>query len=364
MGVLNAEAPSAQDETLSAAALTVIQKKQENIDTVLADTKARYHPITGSDTILFYGNVFNFGYLIFEGVKCAAPATKTISGVMIASMVFGVVGGAINIAVGLVCLKEALQAVANKDYAKAARLFCDFFFCTAIGMLMIVVSLAPSSALGTFFVANPWVLPLLWLIITIPLFIEITYGTQKIWRATDIASTLKLDPLKTLLEAETVDWNQVKAHLQNTILDIDQIQDAFQKHKLHSLSDRMEVLQAEMGPVSAVATMRLFHAILNRKKEDAIKTIEELQGHVSFWNKALHVRLLQQLFFFASFAVSMGALHMHRGIGTIEATQNFALAAANGIPLYMDLFWPFARNTTLVVPKVDMEKTSPQSAAS
>lgn len=352
MGVLSSDL-SKEDQGISDAAHTIIEKKQENIDIVLNNTWARWNPFTGSDAILFYGNFFNLGYLTFEGVKCAVPATQTIAGVAVATTVCGVIGGALNIAVGAVCLKEGLQALANGDRAKAVRLFLDFAFCSAIGILMITVTLAPTSALGAFFVANPWVLPFLWFVISLPLCVEILNSVQKVWRGTDMASNLKLNELKKLLEQDNIDWNRVETHLKNTVIDFDQIREDFKKKKLESLVERMEILQAEMGPRSAVETTRLFHSLFNHNKEEALKNIEDLQGHVAFWNKAQHVRLFQQVLYFASFGVSMGALGMTSGLAATEATQNFTMAAASGIPLYMDLFWPFARNTPLIVPKVE-----------
>ena len=61
-----------------------------------------------------------------------------------------------------------------------------------------------------------------------------------------------------------------------------------------------------------------------------------------------------------SFVVSMIALQPKVNPQKLVATQDFAMGLATGIPLYLDTFCPFQRNTMLVVPKVEKKDLSSQ----
>ncbi|NGX26695.1 MAG: hypothetical protein K940chlam6_00620 [Chlamydiae bacterium] len=364
LGILNSRgalgSQSAKDQALSYYVQKIITKKEELVEKNLSDMRARYHPITGSDTILISGDVFNTGFMIFEGIKAIIPATKGIVAIGIATTVCGVIGGVINIAVGMICLKEAIQALKNKDYLKGARLLNDGIFCCAIGMFMILATLSTYmtvlGGIGAFLTANPWVLPLLIFIITLPLLFEILNGTQKIWRQQDIPSTLQFNMLKKILENEEVNWTEILSLWEGTVLDYKKIKEEFNQKGLESLSDRMEVLQANVGPEAAITTYKLFQAVLEQNREIAQKHLKELKGHVTFWNRAQHVRLFQQVLFIGSFVVSMIALRPKVNSRSLIATQNFTMALASGIPGYMDIFWPFARNVPITLPKVHASK--------
>jgi len=349
---------STQDQRLKRHALEIISKKEVLLENCLSDTRSRYHPITGTDTILIGGDVFSTGFLLFEGIQAAIPATAAIPAVIAASAVFGVVGGVINIAVGGICLKEGLQALQNKDYLKAGRLILDAVLITAIGAVMILATISVYvgflGGVGAFLAANPWVLPVLFLVITLPLLVEILKDTQKIWRSTDTASSLQLHDIEQILESKTVDWNAILEKWKGTVLDVDSIREKYKEKGIASLSDRMEMLQMGMGPRAAIEAFKLFEAVLEKNETKAKASLKELKGHVAFLNKSLHVRLFQQVLLIASFVVSMLALKPKINPGPIVATQNFTMAVAMGIPVWMDAKWPFARNTPIIVPKVDV----------
>jgi len=91
-------------------------------------------------------------------------------------------------------------------------------------------------------------------------------------------------------------------------------------------------------------------ALNKEPTEEQMKTTKE---KITSWNKAQYVRLFQQVLFAGAFGVSMAALTPALNTPTLAASENFAMAAANGIPFYMDVFWPFMRNAPIVVPKVE-----------
>jgi len=320
--------------------------------------RARFHPITGTDTILIGGDVFNTGYLLFEGFTAAIPAAEGVAGIAIASTVFGVVGGVINMAVGMICLKEAIQALKNGDRLLGGRLLIDAIFCNAIGIVMILASIstqvAALSGVAAFFAANPWLLPVLFFVGSIPVFAEILSRVKNIWGEQDIASTLQLNQLEEMLSKEKIDWDGVFHLYDGTALDIKQIRTEYAENGLISLSNRMEVLQGDMGVEAAIDTFKLLRDLLERNEEKALERVKELKGRVAFWNGVQHLRLFQQFLYLGSFVVSMAALRPGMNGRAIGATQSFAMAAANAIPLWMDLRWPFERNVTLVVPQVEV----------
>lgn len=271
-------------------------------------------------------------------------------------MVLGIVGGLINIAVGMVCLREAAQALKNGDRLLGTRLLFDALFLSAIGLVMILVSIsahvAALAGISAFLTANPWLLPLLFFALSIPLTIEIGTRISRIWSHRDIASTLNLKELEKLLKKEKIDWNAIKNLYQGTALDFETIAEEYHQQGLKSLSNRMEVLQADMGVKAAIETFKLFHELLCQDEEKAKEQLKILKERVTFWNRAQHVRLFQQVLYFGSFALSMLTLRPKLHTPGAIASQNFGMALANGIPLWMDSRWPFERNTTLVIPQV------------
>jgi hypothetical protein len=51
----------------------------------------------------------------------------------------------------------------------------------------------------------------------------------------------------------------------------------------------------------------------------------------------------------------MAALSPKTNANLLNGSQSLLLMGANVIPLYMDSFWPFKRNTPMVIPKVEEE---------
>lgn len=363
-GILSNANPSqqAKNERLTNQVLSLIQKKETHVQTALDNTWDRYNPI------LIGGDLFTMGYLVFEGVKACVPATQAMLGVIISTMICGVVAGVINIGVGLICGKEAIQAFKNGDHFLGLRLLLDTIFCIAIGVVMILVSLAAKVAIlggiGAFFAANPWVLPVLFFVITIPLIIEIGCRTSNIWLKKDLASKMHLDEVSELLKQKTVDWDKLFSLFTNTPFDLKKVIAETDENKaLEALSQKMEELQADMGVTAAVASFKLLLQLIEHKQEDALAQMALVKKELSSWNFAQHVRLFQQILYIAAFGGSMAALSPKVNAGAMNATVNFSMAAANAIPLYMDAFWPFKRNTVMVVPKVEVEEMTKVSKA-
>jgi len=334
----------------------VLDAKQAHVKTALDNKWDRYNPV------LIGGDIFTVGYLAFQGVQCLKPSVQILPAVGIASFICGEIAGAIFIGVGLVSLKESLQAFRNGDKVLGLRLLLDFFGCVGIGTVMILTSLAIKvgalSAVGAFFAMNPWVLPVLFFIITIPLLSELGYRINNIVQENDLGSKLKLNELKTLLSAPEPDWNKIDSLYEgaNNPYNLKALDSASDEERAKLLSEKMEQLQADLGVTAAVEVFTLLLHIKNRKRNEALEQIEAARKKIEEWNWSLYVRMFQQLLFIVSFAVSMVALSPKVDGNLLNGTQNFAMMAANGLPLYMDAFWPFKRNAPIVVPKVEMSE--------
>ncbi len=119
----------------------------------------------------------------------------------------------------------------------------------------------------------------------------------------------------------------------------------------------MEELQADMGVEAAIEVFSLFKALLDDSETEEIqRQLQLAQQRIAEWHHAQYVRLFQQVLYIAAFIISMGAFAPGANANVINGSDNMAMAAANLIPLGMDVCWPFKRNVPMIVPKVDVEK--------
>jgi hypothetical protein len=346
-------APVEEENKVAAAAQKVLDAKKAHVKTALDNKWERYSPI------LIGGDFFSVGYLAFQGVQSLAPSIAQIAAIAIAGLVCGVIAGGINVGVGVISLKESIQAFHNGDKVLGARLLLDFICWTSIGIIMILASLAIKvtalAAIGAFFAAHPWVLPVLFFVATIPLLVELGYRIQQVFAAKDLASQLKLDELKTLLESEEPDWEKINNLSPFNLKDLENKSD---DEQIQLLSGKMEELQADMGVEAAVEVFELLKLIQEKNAKQALEKIKIAKEKVEEWNRSLYVRMFQQILYIVGFIVSMVALGPHVNGGLLNGIQSFFLTGANVIPLYMDTFWPFRRNTPMVVPKVEMQEVT------
>lgn len=341
----------------------VLEAKKEHVQTALANKWDRYNPI------FIFGDVFTIGYLGFQGVQALSPSVQSIAAVGAATLVCGVIAGVINIGVGIVSLKESIQAFRNGDKMLGMRLLLDFICCTAIGVVMILASLAIKvsilGGIGAFFASNPWLLPVLFFIITIPLLLELSCRINHIATSKDLGSQLQLNQLKTLLQQSEPDWDKIENlyEKEGNAFSLKKM-DAFEgTEQLGYLSTKMEELQADMGVTAAIEAFTLLRLIKQRKQKEALEQIEIVKTRVDEWNQSLYLRMAQQILYIIGFIVSMAALTPNVNADLLNGTQSFFLVGANVIPLFMDSCWPFKRNTPIVVPKVETSEIKPPASA-
>ncbi len=322
----------------------VIEGKEANKQEKLANTFERYHPG------MIGGDALTSAYTGFTGVQYFAPSLQALSWVGWMTSCVGEVGGAINVWVAYQEFKEAYTAYRNGDMLNMWKMVLDAFFFGLIGILMIIVSLAVKvaalGAVGAFFAANPWILPVLFFVITIPLITEIGIRVLNIATHKDLAAQLDLAAFKQVIGDQE---NQDK-WLQSSPLRSLLSEDA----SLQQVSDMMETFQADMGVDAALEVFRLFELLLQHQEEaQLLEQLEKAQQKIKEWHQAQYVRLVQQIFYVVAFILSMGALTPGASARIINGTTNMAMSIANLIPLGMDIFWPFKRNVPMVVPKVE-----------
>ncbi len=150
---------------------SIIERKEANKAESVNRVWKRFDPI------LITGSAFNLVFLVFQVIKIAFPKIAQMGGVSVASTVFGVAGGVINIAVAFVSLKEACAARKAGDRELFLRLLLDFISTFALGIIMVIASVGIDfiaiGAIGTFLAANPWFLPLIFFVISIPSLIQV-----------------------------------------------------------------------------------------------------------------------------------------------------------------------------------------------
>jgi len=328
----------------------ILGTKSVHIQNAKANKWERYNPI------LIGGDLFSFGYLAFQGILSLAPKLQAIASIGMATLVCGEIAGLINIGVAFVCLKEGIQALKNGDYRGGIRLLLDFSCCMGIGVVMILTSLAIKitsiGAVAAFFAANPWVLPLIFFIATLPLLCDLGLRIKDILLSTNLGSKLQLNQLESFLQKK--DWEEIGKICKDPSHPFYFDSNLSQEEMAQFFSKKMEQMQADMGVVAAIESFRLMVA-LQDKNEDLAKTQLTAAGQkIKEWNRAIYVRMFQQILYVSGFGVSMAALSPQVNGGLLNGIQDFCLAAANAIPFYMDVCWPFKRNQLIVVPKVEL----------
>ncbi|HSX38363.1 MAG TPA: hypothetical protein VLE95_05985 [Chlamydiales bacterium] len=343
-----------EENTITQVMQKVLAAKQAHVKVALDDKWQRYNPV------FIGGDLFTFGYLAFQGVQSLMPSLQTIAAIGSASLACGCIAGVIWLGVGLVELKEALQAFRNNDKILGLRMLIDFVCCVAVSAIMILTSLAIQvsvlAGIGAFLAANPWFLPVIFFLTAIPLVIELSYRIHKIATSKDLPASLQLDRLENLLNEPDLNWETIDQlyNAPTNIFNLKELEKGDEQVQIGGLTTKMEELQADMGVDAAIEVFALLKALKEGNRDQALEDIARAKKRIAEWNRSLYLRMFQQVLFIIGFGVSMGTLRASANVtNLLNAAQNFFCVGANIIPLYMDTFWPFKRNAPIVVPKVE-----------
>ncbi len=328
----------------------IITSKEENREAKLQNKWERYHPG------MLLGDVLTMGYTALVGIQFLRPGLANLGWI---SLVCGELGGLINIWVALQEFKECYQAFQNGDTLNGYKMLFDATLFAGIGVLMILVALSQKvvamGSIAAFFAATPYLLPLLFFLITLPLLAEISYRVVMIALKQDLASKLDLDTIQQALSSsEKPDWELLLAPTPFASLYTLCKSDPTHKEIPLLCDTLMEQFQADMGVDAAIEAMRLFQQILADAEISLLQAqIERTQQEIQKWYTAQYTRFSQQMMYVIAFAVSMGALSPNAPADLLNGISNLGLALPNGMALGMDTFWPFKRNIPMIVPKID-----------
>lgn len=299
---------------------------------------------------------------------------------VVTNSVCGVIGGFINIGVGLASIPTAIGYLKKGNLKVGIPALCDVVCLTVIGFVMILTSLARHipgvHGLGTFLNDRPWILPVIFLVITLPLITQILMRVKNIVTRKDLASGLNLKAIKICLNklshlhkemGKSLDKAQIT---EDKAAALNQQTIAFEasvnaqwnfiqtqigwfiqnEETLATLSEKMEDAEKDMGVSCAIYFFKFFETLQKGDIEKSLELLPKVEHKVKAWNKAQWVRLTQQVLFIIAFILSMGTFIPKAPASLLNGASLIAIAGGNAIPLYMDCFWPFKRNTPIAVP--------------
>ncbi len=365
----NNQGPYVSSPNIKSAVSRAIILKEENIQKALENRTALFtRPKTvgkdellsaGKEGLLIGGDLFNMLYLGFQGGITIAHASS--AAIAWTTLALGCTGGIISIFISFVCLHEAIREFSNGNTQLGARLLLNFFIVFGIGIVMGLTALgAKVAALGilsTFFAAHPWVLPLLFLLLTLTTVRETISRLNQ-----DLVADLKLEELrKALNRADQLsqdEWNQIFLLYGKN--------DPFNSNHVSNedLIEGMIKLDNEMGVKAGLEALKLFECLLNEDKYAALKQCEKLEEAIADWNIKQWIRLAQQVLYIIAFGLSMGILRLSPASALFWGSiQNFSMAGANLIPLFVDILCPLERNCSLAVPQCEVKDLNAVPAA-
>lgn len=328
---------------------------------------------------LIAGDVFTVGYLGFQGIQSFSPTLAASKAAINVNFVCGIIGGVINIGVGFYCLYEGIKEWQREGHlnAKAIRLiFFDFPALLGLGAIMICTSLALKSAafagIGAFFAANPWLMMVFFLMLTGPLIVELKEDKQKY---KELVSGLQLQTLKDLVEKSNTEG--LRAFVENLFtnsespLYLESLSEKIESINIRrELSVKMENLQEKVEVEAAIEIFKLSQILLDlcisdgfsdevRRTQILGQQLEKTEKELAARNRALNTRIAQQVVYIIGSFITVGALCCQGNTANrLNGLVSFISMVANGIALYMDTFWPFNRNTPVVIKAVSFDGDS------
>ncbi len=320
--------------------------------------EAKQNRFTGTSLIgegtTILSDVSTVGFSVVQGISHLITPT---AGLLLFGSISGVIGGVLNIGQGVYVLGFAIRSFLNKQRKQGARLLFDASLLIGIGLFMSLISLSvlglKLGAIGAV-AANPYVLaiviPILFLILTLPCLAQIGDYIKSIKNKKDTPSQLKLDEIdladKRKLIAERPLFQKM-ARLSGS-----------NEENTEVISDTMEKLAEEIGVEAAIEVLELTRLILENqeeaKEEERItKQIEICRQKIAHWNQAVALRTAQLLMYAATAPLALISIPLASTASKVViAASKFFLTIPSILGAYMDTCKPFTRNSVYVVPKV------------
>lgn len=309
-----------------------------------------------SEVALIGGDAFTSGYFAYQTVEIVLPSINKINAVAWSNIFCGEIAGAINLGVAAVLFVNTIKAYRADDNWQRQALDCICL--TLVGTLMILTSLALKvgalGAMGGFFAANPWLMPVLFFVASLPIASEVILRVAKNYQNRDIGAQILRLNRNTEFEVTYTEKNGNAPVTKSITYTLNQIEDMNENDRLVALNRIANYLQTSIGVDAAIEALKYLGTIMNAAPGEARFNQEtKLEQSLEKWNFAQKIRLLQQIFYALAFILSMVVFKTPRQIGTaLKVAENGFLFTGNFIPLYMDSFWPLKRNTQIVVDPV------------
>jgi len=206
----------------------VFQTELENMKSASKGTTGRINKVK---TVTFVGgDIFSALFLILQGIKpfimpsIAAAGASGPLGLGIALCVCGVIGGALTTVVGGLDMKAGYDTLkkCHSQYEKnheisweslflGIRLMVGGFFEIVVGAMLIVIPIvlmvAAGGAFGVFIAANPWLLPLLFVIPTLCYAFELVPKIYRMIKQTTLPQLLNVNDL-----FKSLDFDKTKSN--------------------------------------------------------------------------------------------------------------------------------------------------------
>jgi tetratricopeptide (TPR) repeat protein len=226
----------------------IYQTELENVQSASKGTTGKINKVK---TVTFVGgDIFSAIFLILQGIKpfimpsIAAAGAGGPLGLGIVLCVFGVLGGALTMVVGGLDMKAGIDTLkkCHSQYKTThqisweglflgIRLLIGGIFEIAVGAMMIaipiVLMVAATSGFALFLAANPWLLPLLFVIPTLCFAFELVPKIYRMIKQTTLPQLLNVNDLfKSLKDSDTAKSNSL----------LQTWKEQFTKHVINSLA--------------------------------------------------------------------------------------------------------------------------------
>lgn len=343
------DAPEDMDSRIVQIMGKVAKRKRE----LFQETKAtRYKGINGVKERVYVGT--DIGTALFgftDGLSLIAQAcpkfaslltSQGLKGLVLASAIGGIIGGALAIAEGAFVLSDGIQNLQNGQYGQAAYMFAVSVLLIGIGTLIFLSGLsflgAQIGAVGAI-AANPYAMPILLFLLTVPGLIQTIRYLVSVAKSKDTGSLL-LDPK---LRGKLVSQKLAELKVKSSEL----------KENLCKL---MEQLTQELGIVAGIDAFELLRLLIQQTKKRVLqKKIEKFRRKLRGWNRMMALRAVQLTLYALTLPTGIASAKTSQTVGNmIAAASDYFLGAPKAMAAYMDQCKPFSRNSPLAVARVEV----------
>jgi hypothetical protein len=405
------------DNTISRIIKATSEAKREKYDASKTESLRKYSPV------LIGGDGLNIISSTLIGLTFLISTMNTNPVLKLMLQISCIAAGLFNIGVGIQCIIEAKKAGKIHDILNFVRNLIDGICLIAIGIVLLFLSVVEYTALGfisAWMTAHPLILPILFLLLAVPITVEIVYRMVKnhgsklkldnlqneLYKFRG-AISIKLKPKHDLHNDENYTPEKLKERAKKIYTDFltqlitlkdknkknpelliagaeeieklsENLEDCKVDEKLISqfMKGLMNDVQGKIGIEAATEVFELLDLLKNLLNVDDITNtqgpvdlknetfkkfnetmsiiqtkLEKAQTEIKKWDRTQWLRLAQQICCAIATILIVVVFIALTGAAAkiLEASTYFFLALANAIPLYMDIFLPYRRNTPMII---------------